>query len=81
MSIALVVAHEQPAALLDREHHHGGHGDGQGDELSAVEPLPKDQQPQRDGDQRVDEVAEGGVDDMTVVDGIDVDPPVDGDQC
>jgi hypothetical protein len=63
-----------------RQHADRDHRDGQGRELRAVEPFAKEQQPQRDSDQRIDEIAEGGVHHVAVVDGVDIDHPVHRDQ-
>lgn len=67
------------AAVADGEHEHGREADPDRRPLHGPQPLLQQQHADRDGDQRVDEVAERGLDDLSVVDGPDVDAPVDGD--
>ncbi len=63
----------------DREHEHREEADADGRPLGPAQPLAEEQHADGDGDQRVDEVAEAGLDDRAVVDGPDVQAPVDGD--
>lgn len=59
--------------------HHGGPADGHRHPLQSAQLLVQDEDAEQDGEQRVDEVAEGGLDHLARVDRPDVDAPVDRD--
>ncbi|GCB46839.1 hypothetical protein SNL152K_4141 [Streptomyces sp. NL15-2K] len=63
----------------DGQHEHGREADPDRRPLHGPQPLLQEQHAHRDGDQRVDEVAERGLDDVTGVHGPDVQAPVHGD--
>ncbi len=66
-------------AVADGEDEHRRGADPDRGPLGGPQPFLQQQHAHRDGDQRVDEVAEGGLDDVPGVHGPDVDAPVDGD--
>jgi hypothetical protein len=66
-------------AVSDGEDEHGGGAHPDRRPLHGPQPLLEQQHAHGDGDERVDEVPEGGLDDMPAVHGPDVDAPVDGD--
>ncbi len=65
--------------VSDGQDEDGGESDADRRPLHGPQPFFQEQHAHRDGDQRVDEVSEGGLDDPVVVHGPDVDAPVDGD--
>lgn len=65
--------------IADGEHDDRGETDPDRRPLHRAQPLLEQQHPDRDGDQRIDEVAEGRLHDLVVVHGPDVDAPVDAD--
>ena len=67
-------------AELQREPGHARCGDRDGEPLPAVEPLFQHDHAEQHVDQRVDEVAEAGLDDVAAIDRPDVQPPVQRNQ-
>ena len=67
---------ERELVSLNGQPDHAERRDRDGQPLSGPQSLTEEQRTKHDADQRIDEVAKAGVDDMVVVDGPDVDEPV-----